>query len=192
MSGSDTINAAPPGCVVVTQRGLQGVLIEKGPGWRAACDRHDRLLDALDRTPPKEPGAEVIVRLIADAPILSVEDLAAATSSRALLYECAGKKQLEWQRGDDGWRDRRWLGTALAHVIERNGGVQVQLSDWSAAVRFLRRPGSDDLGSKPWPKVIADAQAWWLDRLPRLLFGHVANVQRLQPLPREAWARWST
>jgi hypothetical protein len=174
--------------VVIAAHGLSGVSIDRGATWEVACQRHERLLAKLDASPPKRLGSEILLRMLADVPILTLSDLQAAASVHAALYMCGGQRQIEWPRGE-GWIDRRQLGGNVVDLINRNGGVSMQPADWSGAVAFLRQDGEDVTSRQVWQRVIADARAWWLDRLPTFLFAHVADVQRMQPLPRAAWAR---
>ena len=174
--------------VVTTANGLGGVSIDRGATWEVACQRHERLLANLDASPPKRLGSEILLRFLTDVPILTLSDLKSAASADASLYMRDGRRQIEWPRGN-GWIDRRHLGGSVVDLIARNGGVSMQPADWSDAVVFLRQVGEDVTSRQLWPRVMADARAWWLDRLPTLLFAHVTGVQRMQPLPRTAWDR---
>lgn len=185
---TSTASVAEEASVVITVHGLGGVSIDRGATWEAARQRHERLLASLEASPPKRLGSQVLLRFLTDVPILTLLDLTSAASARAALYVHDGRRQIEWLRSD-GWIDRRHLGDGVANLITRNGGVSMQTADWSAAAAFLRQDGEVATSREVWSRVLADARAWWLDRLPTFLFAHVAGVQRMQPLPRTAWAR---
>jgi hypothetical protein len=159
--------------------------IDRGPGWRSANSRHERLLHAMESAHPIPEGAEILLRSLTDLPILSLQDLKAATSTDAICCSIGGTWFLQWSRGSD-WIDRRALGGRLAQIAAARSSTRLKSADWMAASAFLRRFASDGV-AKIWPEAIQAAQAWWLDRLPRILFAHCADIRRLQPLPTDAF-----
>lgn len=166
----------------VCKRGGFGFEIDEGPDWAAANALHIRLLDAVDCRPPERPGAQRLLRMLTDLPILSLPDLRVSSDAGVIAEMPSGTLVLEWARGH-GWIDRRVIPEKVRPLVEGERAIKTAGADWSAAARVIRSVDPQGGGESPWVRAIEAARAWWLDRLPRAAFAHCADLRRLQPLP---------
>jgi hypothetical protein len=172
----------------VTDRGVNGLVIEVSNDREQAARRFECVLDALD-TLQVSPAVEVLLRLPADAAVLDVGSMN-RIGKQGSTYLCPDVGYcLEWNF-DGGWIDRRILTRPLAEAIVTQRGCRSMRSDAAAAAAALAMlvPAYSSTAD-PVGAYVADGQAWWFERLSGPIFAHVTRLKPFNLLGRAAFAR---
>lgn len=137
-------------------------------------------------------GPALILSLPIRNAVVTPGSLTAAAAAIQNVYRSGEHLALEW-RLSHGWRDRRFLEPltcSLLNSIDRPHAITTR--DWRAARDLLQHAMGEAHPRHVWRQFCASASAWWSDPMPHLLWSHCAGVRPMQPLSREAWARFHT
>jgi hypothetical protein len=177
----------PPG-LVITDRGLEGRVIEVTADHPAAAQRHAQVAAFVDAHPDAPPGGLLILLLVINDQILDSKRLHAATSKGSRAYHDGEARFVEFDC-EGGWRDRREISTQTAAVIELNKGSSVSTEDWRWASKTLRSIHPLRSPFLTWQGFLSDAQSWWYPHCPGPMFDHAIAMAPFQLLPSAALAR---
>jgi len=177
----------PPG-IKITDRGLQGRVIELTQDHLAAVRRHAQVITFVDACNDGLAGGKLILLLVINEQILDYRNLCAATSNKSSVY-CNGEDHYIEFECEGGWRDRRKISHQTAAVIELNKGSHVSTDDWRWATKTLRAIHPPRSPFLTWRGFLSDAQCWWYPHCPGPIFDHAIGIAPFQLLPRAALAR---
>lgn len=120
----------------ITDRGLEGRVVEVTADNPAAAQRHAQVAALVDACTDGPPGGRLILMLVINDQILNHKRLCAATSKNARAYRDGGTHYIEFEC-EGGWRDRREISIQTAAVVELNKGSSVSTEDWRWATKAL-------------------------------------------------------
>ena len=177
--------------LIITDVGLEGLIVETTAGFAAAKARHEVLSAWIDDQSGVLPCGMLLLQLVINEAILTATGLKLATSPEASVYACGELVYAEWS-DSTGWRDRRILSNQTAATVTANGGLVVDQAGWKWAANVLRTLNPGRAPNDAWHGFISDAQAWWFQHLTGPLFSHAVRRRTFQTLPRAALARIAT
>ncbi|MFH7042293.1 hypothetical protein ABT392_08240 [Paucibacter sp. JuS9] len=181
----------PNSGLIISDLGLDGLIVETTAGYAAAQARHEVTLAWIDDQRDALAGGLLLLQLVSNEAILSVAGLKQATSPAASVYADDEEVYVEWT-DSAGWRDRRILSNHTATTVAANGGLAVDQAGWKWAANVLRVLHPGRAPNEAWYGFISDAQAWWFQRMTGPLFAHAVRRRPFQTLPRAALARIAT